>query len=308
MADIVLIDEGERAHAALAGSSCAFGVFDGVHRGHRSLLDAAVADARARSGRAVALTFDIDPDELFHPDRLRKLMSNEARLAVLAETGVDHIVVLRFTREFGAHGPEAFLDETFGPSVPATLHVGCDFRFGARAAGTLVDLAVWGERTGMGVVGHELKTADGDPITATRIRLLLAACRLDEARELLGRPYRLVGTVRPGRGEGRDMGFRTANLIVAPALQVLGEGVYAAWAEVDGARYKAAVSVGVSPMFADRTEAFCEVHLLDFEGDLYGRQIAIDFEELLRPMMAFDSVEELIATVTADIERVRTDL
>ena len=126
--------------------------------------------------------------------------------------------------------------------------------------------------------------------------------------ELLGRPYRLAGTVRPGRGEGRDMGFRTANLIVAPALQVLGEGVYAAWAEVDGARYKAAVSVGVSPMFADRTEAFCEVHLLDFEGDLYGRQIAIDFEELLRPMMAFDSVEELIATVTADIERVRTDL
>lgn len=308
MADIVFIDEGDRACAALAGSSCAFGVFDGVHVGHRSLLDAAVAEARSRARCAVALTFDIDPDELFHPDRLRKLMSNEARLAVLAETGVDCVVVLRFTREFGAHGPEAFLDETFGPSVPASIHVGRDFRFGARAAGTLADLAAWGERAGMDVVGHELKTADGDPITATRIRLLLAACRLDEARELLGRPYRLSNTVQSGRGEGRDMGFCTANLIVEPALQTLGEGVYAAWAEVDGARYKAAVSVGVSPMFAGRTEAFCEVHLLDFEGDLYGRRIDVDFEELLRPMMAFDSVDELIATVTADIERVRRDL
>ena len=130
MAKIYRADE-SFDHAFFSGASCAFGVFDGVHRGHRFLLDCARETARESGGRSVALTFDIDPDEVFHPDRLKKLMTNDERLAMLAQTGVDAVVALPFTREFAASSPERFLVQTFDGTPPAFLHVGFDFKFGA---------------------------------------------------------------------------------------------------------------------------------------------------------------------------------
>lgn len=290
------------------GTSCAFGVFDGVHQGHRFLLDCAQQTARENGGKSVALTFDIDPDEVFHPERLKKLMTNEERLAMLAETGVDAVVVLPFTAEFAASSPDDFLVQTFDGTVPSFLHVGYDFKFGARAAGTVRDLDTWGDSGGTQVRAHSLKSEDGAPITATRIRLLLAEGDIEEANRLLGRPYFMTGVVEPGRGEGADLGFRTANLVVSDQMRPLGDGVYAAWAVIDGERYRAAVNVGVAATFADRATATCEVHVLDFDGDLYGKPIKVEFLHWLRPMKKFDDLDELVATVKGNIAWVRENL
>lgn len=184
MADVVFLDSAED-RALLAGASCAFGVFDGVHRGHRFLIGEAVRTAAGEGGRAVALTFDVDPDELFHPDRLRKLLSNAERLDALAATGVDAVCVLRFDRAFAALAPLDFLERTFEGNLPAHIHVGRDIRFGSRASGDLATLRDWGAGNGVKVHGHDLLAAGGEPITATRIRLLLEAGREEEARALL---------------------------------------------------------------------------------------------------------------------------
>ena len=291
-----------------ARPSCAFGVFDGVHAGHRYLLAQARETAGRSGGKSVALTFDIDPDELFHPDRLKKLLANEDRIAELASSGVDGVVVLPFTREFAAFGPTEFLERMFASHAPAFLHVGTDFRFGVQASGGVPELEAWAKTVGVELCAHELKTEDGVPITATRIRRLLAEAELDEANRLLGEPYRLRGMVEHGRGEGGDMGFKTANLTPPFAFRALGEGVYAAYADVDGVRYRAAVSMGVSPVFEGETDALCEVHILDFDGDLYGKSLVVRFMKYLRPMIKFDTVEELIATVMSNIAWTREHL
>ena len=320
-----------------AGSSCAFGVFDGLHMGHRFLLDRAIETKRAdvceletmrskdrgekaarssargsettrQERRSIALTFDIDPDEVFHPDRLKKLMRNADRLQALERSGVDDVVVLPFTEGLYTKSPEEFLATTFPMGAPAHLHVGEDFRFGARAAGTVETLEEWAAEAGCEVHAHNLVNADGEPVTATRIRLLLLDCKIAEANRLLGHPYALREKVHRGRGDGADFGFATANLQVKPHDRVLGEGVYAAYATAAGMRYKAAVSVGVSPTFEANSTANMEVHILDFEGDLHGCDIVVEFVEFLRPMMKFDSTDELIAAVMGNIAWVRDNL
>lgn len=290
-----------------AGSSCAFGVFDGLHTGHQYLIGQAV-ETKQPGGRAIAITFNIDPDEVFHPDRLKKLMRNTDRLEALVSSGVDDVVAIPFNERFYTKSPEEFLATAFPSGVPAHLHVGEDFRFGARAAGTVATLQEWGSRVGCEIHPHDLVSADGMPITATRIRKLLLDCQLDEANRLLGHPYALRETVQRGRGDGADFGFATANLQVKPHDRVLGEGVYAAYATVGGARYKAAASVGVSPTFEATSTANMEVHILDFEGDLVGQDIVIEFVKYLRPMIKFESTEELIATVMSNIQWVRDNL
>jgi len=307
VAEVHVVDE-SFDYSLFQGASCAFGVFDGVHTGHRYLIDCAIECARKEDGRAVALTFDIDPDELFHPERLKKLLSNERRIAMLAQSGVDAVVVLQFTREFAALSPEEFLERTFGGHAPAHLHIGLDFHFGAKAAGSVAELGEWGARSGTHIDAHNLVSEDGKPITATRIRLLLAEPDLEAAEKLLGRRYDIAGKVQAGRGEGADMGFRTANFVQPVNRQVLCEGVYAAYAHVDGQRYKAAVSVGIAPTFAETATATCEVHILDFDADIYDDEITVEFVKHLREMRKFDSTEELIATVMADIDWVRNNL
>lgn len=308
MATVIFKTDEAYDSAFLAGASVAFGVFDGVHEGHRFIIGEAVNTARGENARSAVITFDIDPDELFAPDRLKKLMTNEARIAKLAELDVDAVVVLPFSREFAAQAPEDFLEVCFGGGVPSHIHIGSDFHFGRRAAGNVESLRAWGAERGMAVHGHELLAEGGRPVSATRVRGLLAEGKVAEANELLGRPYALSGTVRPGRGEGADFGFATANLEVEPIMLAIGEGVYAAYAVVDGERYKAAVNVGVPATFADASTANIEVHILDFARDIYGRPIAVEFVEWLRPMRAFDSTDELIATVMGNIAWVRENL
>lgn len=169
------------------GSSCAFGVFDGVHRGHRFLIDQSLRTSAMAGGSCIALTFSVDPDELFAPNRLAKLMTNEERLSALAESGVDIVAVLSFDRDFAALSPEDFLKRTFGGGAPAHLHVGEGFRFGCRGSGDVALLEQWGARHGMEVHCHDLYRVGGLPVSSTRIRGLLARGKLDEAAILLKR-------------------------------------------------------------------------------------------------------------------------
>ena len=292
----------------LKGASCAFGVFDGVHVGHQFLLEQASATARENAGASLALTFDIDPDEVFRSSSLKKLMTNEKRIQTLLNSGVDGVVVFPFSKEFASLDPFAFLDATFNGHTPAYLHVGCDFRFGVRAKGTTRDLETWGKAHDMKVVAHRLKSFDGVPICATRIRGLLAEGKIEQAAELLGHPYAIEGEVVSGRKDGRTFGFNTANLAVSEQLLAVGRGVYAARACVRGVRYKAAVNVGIPPTFAEESHSFCEAHILDFDDDIYGETISIEFCHFLRPEQKFASADELIQTVHANIEWVRENL
>lgn len=307
MAQIYNIDD-SFDYSIFENASCAFGVFDGVHRGHRYLLECAMETAKADGGRSIALTFDIDPDELFQADRLKKLMSNEQRIEMLARSGVDAVVVLHFTPEFAALSPLEFLQQTFKGYVPAHLHVGLDFHFGVRASGSVADLGEWAATNTCHIDAHNLQSEEGLPITATRIRNYLAEHELDEASRLLGRPFSITDEVQPGRGEGMDMGFSTANLIVPANRQTLCDGVYSGYAYVNGIKYRAAIAVGTSPVFEDQTKATMEVHILDFNQDIYGDEISVEFIGYIRPMIKFDSVDELIKTILSNIEEVRTTI
>ena len=308
MASVVYATAALDGLVELSGTACCMGVFDGVHLGHRALIDELERDALRLGCPAVVITFDKDPDELFRKDQLRKIQSNEDRIAELARLDVASVVVLPFTPDFAALSPDDFLNRVFGPNKPLSLRVGVNFRFGSRAAGTTDYLVEWGAGHGMGVHVQDLLEIDGLPVSATRIRALLQEGDLEQANSLMGRPFYLRGAVETGRGEGREMGFRTANMTFDAQHQVLADGVYAAWAHVGDGRYKAAVSMGVSPTFEQTATATCEVHILDFDRDIYGETIKIEFVHRLRAMKKFDDIDELIRTVMGDIAWVRENL
>lgn len=293
------------AEAAFSGASCAFGVFDGVHEGHRFVIERAIQDASARGARSIIITFDVDPSELFSPGAQDKLMTNEERIAALTALGASAVAVIPFDHTVAALSPQAFLDALFASGAPALLVVGEDFRFGHEASGTREDLEAWGATQDMRVDAVPLLELESSPVTSTRIRCLVRRGAVSEARELLGHPYGLTGDVVVGRQAGREMGICTANLSVGPTRIVPADGVYAAYAIVEGKRYKAAVSVGVPVTFDDATESTIEAHILDFDEDIYGKELTLEFMERLRPMVKFDSTQALVAQINEDIQRTR---
>lgn len=304
---MIFDSDSEEMRDALCGCVCVFGVFDGLHEGHMSIVKSAFDDAERRGVKTCAITFDRDPDEAMGKRGFKKISTDEDRIAMLRNAGFDNIAVLDFCA-IANMGAESFLDSLFAENVPASLHVGEDIRFGKGAHGDASLLKEWGDAHGMRVNLHSLKLADGAPVSSTRVRKLLEEGDIVNANRLLGHPYRISGIVERGRGQGADMGFATANISIPLQTLALGEGVYAGVAYVDGKPFKAAMSVGVSPTFKDRATADVEVHILGFEGNLYGCPIEVDVLEYLRPMMAFDSKEELIETVMGNIKWVEENI
>lgn len=281
------------------------GVFDGVHKGHQELLRAAVKEARRLGASSVALTFDRDPDQIVTPEAAApQLLTLEDKCAFISSTGIQTVLVVPFTAEIAATPAEEFLDEVLGTCCRVrALHVGEDFRFGARAQGDVDTLYVWAAEHGAEVRAHTLHTLGGEPVTSTRIRALVSHGRVSEAGELLGRPTRVAGQVHAGRGEGRKLGFPTANVIPIPHAALPGDGVYAGRALLEnGTLWPAAISVGVPPSFPEARD-YLEAHLIGFEGDLYDQPITVEFVERLRDQHGFDSLEQLIAAIRADVER-----
>jgi len=292
--------------APMGRAVAALGVFDGVHLGHQALVRDAVALARSTDVAAVVVTFDRDPDQIVSPlSAAPQLLDLDQKLSLLSELGPDAIAVMPFTPELAATPPLVFLDEVLLDAMtPTSVVVGYDFRFGHRAEGDVDALVRYGADHGFSVVAHHLVSADGAPITSTRVRGLVAAGDVAAAARLLGRPHRVRGTVHHGRGAGADIGFATANLSVDTFAAVPGPGVYAGRVEIEGRVHPAAISLGAPPSFPDATDDF-EVHVLDYAGDLYGRTFVIEFLERLRDTRAFADVTDLTAAIAADIADVR---
>lgn len=289
-------------------AAIAIGAFDGVHLGHLRLLQRTVEDARARGIAAVAVTFDPDPDVVVSAAPAPKLLSTADRLRALSMSGVDAVLVVPFTREVAALDHTAFFEGVLAPYLGIrAIHVGSDFRLGARGASTLEVIEAWGRERGVSVTGHHLLLDDGAPVSATRIRSLLGAGELDAAARQLGRRYAVRGEVVHGRGEGAQMGFPTANVKRAPLIQMPAAGVYAGWALTEGGcAYPAAINVGLPPMFKDDLRsATLEATLIGFDGDLYGQELAVRFDARLREPRAFSSRGELISAVMDNMAEVR---
>jgi len=287
----------------------AVGVFDGLHIGHRALFER--ARDRAQGNACVAVSFEPHPDVVlareFRP--MAPLTPLPEKRARLARMGVD-LHVLAFTRELAALEPEAFVTQYLvAPFAPRWLVVGEDFALGRGRAGTVARLRELGGGHGFEVEAVPLERRDGEPVTSTRIRALLAEGRVAEAARLLGRSYGFTALVVGGDRKGRTLGFPTANLRLHDEQQVPAHGIYAVWARIAGeATWRmGAMSVGVRPTFGGGLRTL-EVFLLDFEGDLYGRDLTVEFAAWLRPEQAFPGPEELVRAMRADVDAARAHL
>lgn len=291
---------------SLGAAVVAIGVFDGVHIGHQALLGAAVREARKLGAKSIAVTFDRDPDQVVTPDSAApQLLSLSAKCRFILECEIDLVLVVPFDQAMASTPPEEFLDAVLGTCCqPASIHVGRDFRFGARAAGDLDTLYVWAAEHDADVQPQPLVQTGGSPVTSTRIRALIHEGRIAEASLLLGRPPRVAGTVRRGREQGREIGFPTANVEPMPFAALPPDGVYAGRAVLpDGSSYPAAISVGTPPSFPEARD-YLEAHLIGFSGDLYDRAVTLEFIERLRDQRPFGSLEALSQAIAADVNAV----
>lgn len=289
----------------MRGVVVVLGNFDGVHLGHRAVVGRAVEEGRARGTRSVAAFFEPHPRAVLRPGEEPKLLTAaEVRREVLISCGVDEALTIAFDLELARKSPEEFVREVLvGELGAGAVVVGENFRFGHRAAGDFGDLARFMRELGGEAVAVPVLSM-GEEVSATRIRTLVAAGDMREAARLLGRPYSLRGEVVVGDRRGKTIGFPTANVLPDPRVLVPGNGVYAGHAVVGGERYGACTNVGDAPTF-DRRERRVEAHLLDYDGDLYGRVIDVTFVEQLRQERRFSGIEELKARIARDVEAAR---
>jgi riboflavin kinase/FMN adenylyltransferase len=284
-------------------AAVAIGVFDGVHLGHQALLRDTIADAATRGVRAIAVTFDRDPDQVVSPTTAApQLLTLADKLEFMAETGIEIILVVPFTPALALVEPESFVNSVLLSAMrPVAVHVGRDFRFGARASGDVDTLTQVGRAHAFEVRAHDLVEMHGEPITSTRIRALVAAGDVVGAAHLLGHEPRVTGSIHHGRGGGAGLGFPTANFTPVPFAALPADGVYAGRAILDdGVKWATAISVGTPPMFPEARD-YLEAHLIEFQGDLYGQTIALEFFERLRDQQTYGSLDELTAAIADDV-------
>lgn len=288
------------------------GVFDGLHRGHVQILERAIARARARGGPCVVVSFEPHPDLVLARSfrSLPPLTPHPERRERLAALGVDRYEVIPFTRELAALEPEEFVDRhLIEPFAMCDLIVGANFALGRGRSGNVDRLRAIGRDRGFEVESVPLLDIDGEPVSSTRIRALLGEGRVREAARLLGRRYGLTGSVVRGDGIGRTLGCPTANLRLPYEKLLPADGIYAVWARIEGESEwrAAAVSLGVRPTFDGKARTL-EVHILDWSGDLLGRNVEVEFAEWLRPEARYDSVTALAAAIQEDLVETRRRL
>jgi len=290
----------------------AAGFFDGVHKGHQMVLAATVARARETGGQAWALTFDRHPLAVLAPSKMPPLlMSREERLQHLEEQGIDGVLMLPFTRQLAVQEPEDFVRWLCGEPRPAgipglfsEIRCGANWHFGARAAGTPEQLAVYGRCYGFQVVIVPYAEYKGEEISSTRIRSAVTDGRMEDASAMLGHPYTLCGEVIHGHGRGATLGFATAN--ICPLAEVIPpEGVYAVRACVNGTMHEGVANLGFAPTFPrgeQQHPRILEVHVLDYAGEsFYGRNMDVSFLTRIREERVFESSEALIAQIRKDV-------
>jgi riboflavin kinase/FMN adenylyltransferase len=286
------------------------GMFDGVHRGHRALLDRVAGEAAARGVAAAAVTFDRHPLAVLRPGSEPPLLTTlDRKVELLGQAGMQVVLVLEFTRELSEVGAEAFADQVLFQGLAArAVVVGENFRFGHKAAGDPALLASLGRPRGIDVVAVPLHRDGDQVVSSTRVRSELAAGDVAAAAASLGRPHAVEGEVVVGDRRGRPLlGVPTANLEVPPGIALPADGVYAGHLTdhaVDrGVPRPAAISVGTNPQFG--TDHRVEAHVLDFDADLYGHRVSVSFAHHLRGQAVFASTDELAAQIRADIDQAR---
>lgn len=284
------------------------GFFDGVHRGHQTIIRRAVQQAQSLGIRSAVVTFDRHPMEVVKPGSQPKLIMTLARrAATLAAQGVNLVVVLSFTDELRHLEPEAFVDHVLvGPLQARRVIVGSNFRFGHKAAGDVTTLAEVGPSRGFTVEGVTLLELDGTVISSTEIRSALEDGDVEWAARMLGRPHLVDGIVVRGNARGKDLGFPTANLQISRRIAIPATAVYAGMFHLpDGSIHPCATNVGFNPTFGGQ-ELRVESYLLDWSGDLYGMTVAVDFRHRLRDELHFDSIDALVDQMHTDVARTRT--
>lgn len=284
----------------------AIGNFDGVHRGHQALLLAMIDDARGYGRQAGVLTFDPHPSAVLRPDRAHSYLTTvPERLESLAELPLDFAVVYPFNLETAGTPAAEFIGSVQQAVQMAALWVGPDFALGRNREGDVPALRAIGWVLGYTVHTIEPHLLDGEEVRSGRIRAYLLDGDVQAAAGQLGRPYQVTGIVVAGAQRGRTIGFPTANLAVPSARLLPANGVYATWAHLDddpvmrGQRLASVTNVGVRPSF-DNGQRTVETHLLDFDGNLYGRPLTLLFIARLRPEQRFPSVEALTAQIRLD--------
>ncbi|MFB6782987.1 bifunctional riboflavin kinase/FAD synthetase [Streptomyces sp. NPDC002596] len=285
------------------------GSYDGVHRGHQLIIGRAVDRARELGVPSVVVTFDPHPSEVVRPGSHPPLLAPHHRRAeLMAELGVDALLILPFTTEFSKLAPADFIVKVLVDKLHAQLVIeGPNFRFGHRAAGNVQLLTEFGATYDYGVEVIDLvlsgEAGGGDPFSSTLTRRLVAEGDVAGAAEVLGRPHRVEGIVVRGAQRGRALGFPTANVETLPHTAIPADGVYAGWLNVDDEAMPAAISVGTNPQF-DGTERTVEAYAIDRVGlDLYGLHVSVDFLAYVRGMQKFDSIDDLLVAMAADVKR-----
>ncbi|MBT8239664.1 MAG: bifunctional riboflavin kinase/FAD synthetase [Acidimicrobiia bacterium] len=291
------------------------GVFDGVHRGHRFVLEQTRQLADHDGARLAVVTFDPHPARVIRPDSAPSILTGiEHRLELLREAGVETTVVVHFDDAQAHERAKAFVDRVIVDCLNATsVSVGNDFHFGYRREGTTELLTEIGAERGFDVhpLDQVLQPGEGSvPVSSTAIRQAIADGDVEGAASMLGRLHQVRGEVRGGDQRGRTIGFPTANIDVPPERAIPADGVYAAWyVFADGSRHRSAVNVGKRPTFyADAERSLVEAHLIEFDGNLYGTEGKVEFVKMLRGERRFDGLDALKSQLRTDVAHAKAVL
>ncbi len=293
----------------LTGAIVTIGNFDGVHLGHREIFRKIVAEAQGQNTKAVVITFDPHPQKIIHPERrpFFLLTPLQEKLDLIASCGVDAVILLTFSPVFADIIADRFVEDILWEKLHLSkLFIGYDYVFGKGKGGNAAFLRKSAEKFGFAVEEIGVVRTDGMIASSTNIRLSILAGNVSLASEMLGRPYSVSGTIVKGYRRGTDIvGYPTANIKSEKVIPAA--GVYAVFAELEGIRYRGVINIGNNPTFGNE-ETSAEVHLLDFEGDIYDKNITLFFIDRLRDERKFKGPEELTRQIQRDIEKAKAVL
>lgn len=289
----------------LGRTSVAIGTFDGFHVGHLAVVDAAIRDAAQHGTSATVFTFDRHPIEVIAPDRHPGYVSTPSeRRAILSGLAIDHLVVARFDEELRDTPAERFIEEILLGSLGAeAVIVGDTFRFGRRHSGSVQTLVEMGKRLGFRTIPVPAVMVGNRIASSTRIRHLLVAGNVAEAGQVLGRPYRLQGTVVKGNQIGRTLGYPTANLAPTCNQVIPADGIYAVIASTSHGDFPGACSIGTRPTLGALPRAI-ETYLIGFDQDIYGQELALSFVERIRDQRRFEDLDSLVSQISDDVSAI----
>lgn len=285
----------------------AIGVFDGVHLGHQQIIRQTISDARQHDAVALVVTFDKHPSAIVAPDKVPpQVFTRPQKLRAIEALGADALLEIPFDKQFSQKTGEVFIRElAHDLGKIFSICVGADFVFGCKRSGNVALLKTLGAEIGFNVHGHAAVALDGETVSSTRIREAVRTGNLDAASQMLGQSYTICGKVVAGDRIGHALGFPTANLDVT-GLVLPPNGVYAASALVDGRSFRVALNIGIRPTVASgQPQLRVEAHLLDFSGELYGRDLEVKIGQKLRDERRFSSPNELRQQIASDVAGVR---